>query len=119
MSRNSAAQREGVSVMVALCVIAGGALLLSGLARARFDDPHGRHQASAALPDMRLDLNAASLDELRVLPGIGEALAERIAADRAQVGPFRSLEELTRVHGIGEKTIEHIRPWVVVVDPGD
>lgn len=66
------------------------------------------------LPDMRLDLNSASADELRVLPGIGPNLSERIVADRNGNGPFASIDELQRVYGIGERTIEAIRPYVLV-----
>lgn len=66
------------------------------------------------MPDMRLDLNAASADELRVLPGIGPNLSERIVADRKENGAFASIEELQRVHGIGERTVEAIRPYLVV-----
>jgi competence protein ComEA len=39
-------------------------------------------------------------------------LARRIVADREQNGPFRSVDDLARVKGIGPKTLEHLRPWV-------
>ena len=45
---------------------------------------------------------------------ITAALAERIVADREANGPFASAEELTRVNGIGEKTVEEILPYVTV-----
>lgn len=67
----------------------------------------------AAAPDTRLDLNTASEVELNALPGIGPALAERIAADREARGPFESVADLARVHGIGPKLIERIAPHVV------
>lgn len=63
---------------------------------------------------MLVDLNRASWPELAMLPRIGETLARRIVADRAEYGPFRSVDELQRVHGIGPKTVaglrEHVRP---------
>lgn len=49
-----------------------------------------------------LDLNTATAEELTALPGIGPALAERIAAYRTEHGPFSAPEELMEVPGIGE-----------------
>jgi competence protein ComEA len=66
---------------------------------------------------MRVDLNTASTAELEVLPGIGPRLAERIAADRAAHGPFATVDDLTRVSGIGERLVDGIRPFAVA-DPG-
>ena len=68
---------------------------------------------AAATPDMRLDINTATEIQLNALPGIGPALAGRIATDRAARGPFVSVDDLTRVHGIGEKIVERIGPHIV------
>lgn len=76
-----------------------------------------RPTAATAPPDMRLDLNAASVAELQALPRIGPALAARIAEDRDANGPFASLQDLDRVNGIGERTIALIAPHVVVLSP--
>ncbi len=59
--------------------------------------------------DTRVSLNRASLAELEALPGIGPTLARRIVAHR----PYLRLEDLLRVPGIGPKTLERIRPYVV------
>lgn len=59
--------------------------------------------------DERIDLNRATAAELDTLHGIGPALAERIIASREADGPFRSVEDLDRVSGIGEKTVEKLR----------
>lgn len=48
-----------------------------------------------------LELNRATAEELDALPGIGAALAARIVADRAERGPYPSVEALARVPGIG------------------
>jgi len=55
-----------------------------------------------------LDINRAGQRELETLPGIGPALAARIIADRRDNGPFKSLEELDRVKGIGAALIREI-----------
>ena len=60
-----------------------------------------------------VDINRADSLELRQLPGIGPALARRIIAERER-GTFRSVEELTRVSGIGPATLARLRPWVAV-----
>lgn len=60
----------------------------------------------------RIDLNTASRVELESLPGIGPALAKRIIENRAQFGRFATVESLTRVKGIGPRTLERLRPLV-------
>jgi competence protein ComEA len=64
-------------------------------------------------PGETLDVNAATADELQRLPGIGPVLAARIIAERER-RPFASDDDLRRVSGIGPKTLEKLRPFVVV-----
>ncbi len=61
-----------------------------------------------------VNLNTASKDQLMSLPGIGPATAERIMLEREDGGPFRSVDDLRRVRGIGAKRIEQLRPLVTV-----
>ncbi|NWF79832.1 MAG: helix-hairpin-helix domain-containing protein [Chloroflexi bacterium] len=61
-----------------------------------------------------LDLNRASAADLEELPGIGPTLAERIVARRTDQGPFRAVEELREVTGIGDKLFAQIAPLVTV-----
>jgi competence protein ComEA len=49
------------------------------------------------------------------LPGLGETLARRIITDRQQRGPFRDIDDLDRVDGIGLRTLERIRPYLVPI----
>jgi competence protein ComEA len=64
------------------------------------------------LPSERIDVNHATVAELRRLPGIGPTLSQRIVETREEK-PFRSVEDLRRVRGIGAKTVERLRPHVV------
>jgi competence protein ComEA len=61
----------------------------------------------------RIDLNAAPVEELRNLPGIGPKLSQAILDEREKA-PFRSVDDLRRVHGIGAKTLDKLRPYVTV-----
>ena len=60
----------------------------------------------------RIDVNLASAEELATLPGVGEVLAARIVAWRAENGPFRDVEALTEVPGIGEGKLEAMRDYI-------
>ena len=57
-----------------------------------------------------LDLNTASKEELQPIKGISPVLAERIIAGR----PYRTVDDLLKVKGIGPKKLENIRPYFVV-----
>jgi DNA uptake protein ComE-like DNA-binding protein len=55
----------------------------------------------------RIDINTAREKELRMIPGIGPVMAERVIAAR----PFRSADDLKKVNGIGDKKYAQIRPY--------
>ena len=65
-------------------------------------------------PEGLIDINTATAEELQTLPGIGEKRAADIIADREANGPFRIVEELTRVSGIGEGTLEGLIDYITV-----
>jgi competence protein ComEA len=61
-----------------------------------------------------LALNGATAEALACVRGIGPSLAARIVEDRAARGPFRRLEDLDRVPGIGARLVERFRPFLRV-----
>lgn len=95
------------------------AMSLVGLARAwRAERPPSVLREARPVvdgPDARalrdgepLDVNRATPAELELLPRIGPAMAQRIVEAR----PFASVDDLTRVRGIGPRTLETLRPLV-------
>lgn len=68
----------------------------------------------AAPPGGKVNLNTASEAELETLPRVGPATAARIVKWRESNGPFRSVDELLEVTGIGEKTLDGFRDAVTV-----
>ena len=59
-------------------------------------------------------MNTATQAELEQLPGIGPTLAAAIVQERDRNGPFRSVDDLTRVHGIGPGRLAQLRGFVAV-----
>lgn len=66
-------------------------------------------------PNFLVDVNEADWPELTLLPDIGETLARRIVASREAEGPFLDHNDLMRVNGIGPRTLEGMRPYLIPV----
>ena len=66
------------------------------------------------LYDGKIDINSATIDQLQLLPGIGEALAQRIIDYRTEHGEFAAIEELMNVSGIGEKKFTALRDYIKI-----
>jgi len=64
----------------------------------------------------KIDINRAEPWLLEALPGIGEVIAQRIADYRSENGPFKRIEDLLKVSGIGEATFENIKDFITVSD---
>jgi competence protein ComEA len=69
---------------------------------------------SAGGPGDLVNINTATLEELETLSGIGEVLAQRILDYREEHGPYRSVEDLLNVSGIGDKRLEDLKPHITV-----
>jgi competence protein ComEA len=68
---------------------------------------------------MRFDLNEASVDDLKSLDGIGEETARAIVEFREKNGPFKRVEDLADVPGVGPKIVEKLRYQVLVGQSSD
>ena len=71
----------------------------------------GPGPAAEAAP---VNLNTATAEELKSLTGVGDALAARIIEDREANGPFGSVEDITRVSGVGRKVLDSNRDRMYV-----
>ena len=67
-----------------------------------------------ATPDVLVNINTATAEQLQNLPNIGEVRAKAIIDYREEHGGFKAIEELQEVSGIGEKTFEHLSAYVTV-----
>ena len=81
-------------------------LVLTGafIARAQHKNP----------PLAPIDLNTATVEELQQLPSIGPQMAKEIVEFRMKSGPFRRVEDLLAIHGISQRKLDEIRPYVTV-----
>jgi competence ComEA-like helix-hairpin-helix protein len=64
-----------------------------------------------------LDLNRATAQDLDALPGIGPALAQRIVDYRTAHGPFKKIEDLLEVSGIGPQNLQRLKPYLGLGTP--
>lgn len=91
--------RRGVALLRAIVL----ALSIAGLPAA---------MASAGTLNGVINVNTASVEQLTLLPGIGESRAREIVALRKQRGAFRSVDALLSVKGIGEASLARMKPFV-------
>jgi len=83
-----------------LILVAAAALTLTGA-------------VEGAQPAGVVNVNTASEEQLQLLPRVGPALAGRIIDFREANGPFRTIDEIVAVKGIGETSLEKLEPYIV------
>jgi competence protein ComEA len=67
--------------------------------------------------DMPIDLNQATLEDLTLVPGIGERTAEKILSFRTDSGSFRTVEDLQKISGIKGEKLSRLRKYFYVKNP--
>jgi len=98
-----------VVVLVTLCAMSAPSVQAQSPASAR----------AAAKPSAAgmVNLNTATAADLEGLPGIGAKTAARIVEYRQKNGPFKKVEELMNVRGVGEKNFLKLTPQISVGAP--
>ena len=89
------------------------AALLASQAQAQTTRTKAVDQA-ASQPTVQVNLNTATVADLQGLPGVGAKVAGRIVEYRQKQGPFKRIEELMNVQGIGEKSFLKLRSRLTV-----
>jgi competence protein ComEA len=93
--------------------LAAGLLLLSAASLGADTKP----AAAAAAPGGKVNINAASVAQIAMLPRIGEKVAIRVVDYRKTHGPFAKPENLMEVKGIGERLFLTLKPYLAVSGP--
>lgn len=64
----------------------------------------------------KLDINTATAEELKELPGIGDVLSKRIVKFRNVVNGFKSLEDIKKTYGLSDSVYQVILPYLTISD---
>jgi competence protein ComEA len=75
-------------------------------------DTSGQAASSGTAESNLISLNQADAIALETLPGVGPVIAQRIVTWRTTNGPFRSIDELGEVAGVGDAILTQVRPLV-------
>ncbi|MGI6130020.1 MAG: helix-hairpin-helix domain-containing protein [bacterium] len=80
------------------------------------EEPTGQYNGvSSTMGDSgKVNINTGDLTELQILSGIGPSLAQRIIDYRTNNGPFRQIEDIQNVSGIGSKRFEQLKDYITV-----
>jgi competence protein ComEA len=111
-------RRLDQAVIAALCLFGLTALIVywttqGGLRGRLIEIEH----ADPATAEFKVNVNTAEWTELVTIPEIGETLAQRIVQYRQDNGPYQSPDELRHVRGIGPKTLERLKAYVLPIPP--
>jgi competence ComEA-like helix-hairpin-helix protein len=71
-----------------------------------------QHQSSS----QKININTATAEEWKSLPGIGEVLSNRIVKFRNMLGGFKSVDEVHKTYGLSDSTFQAIKPYLVFKD---
>jgi competence protein ComEA len=102
------------SVNLARLLVDGEQIVVLRAGQGALPGPLGASSSATAAPGQPVSLNTATPEQLDGLPGVGPVLAQRIIDWRTRHGRFSSVDELTEVSGIGERTLANLRPLVVL-----
>lgn len=110
-----------VAVTCTICLLGISGEVMAAAEKKQTSQAIAANTADPALPadakekpavPANVDINTADKDLLIGLPGIGPKTADAILAYRQENGNFKTLDELTKVKGIGDKTLAKLKPYL-------
>lgn len=120
-------EKQFIIITVAICIMGCASILIYNVIDAYYSSTEiipmreynegtviasSDEKADSTTKEGTININTASAEQIaEFLPGIGEKKAAKIVEYREQSGGFASVDELVNVEGIGEKTLENIRPY--------
>jgi len=112
----SPAQKQTLIVLAAMAVLAG-AVKLTVDSFQKPPLPVGDWKVvtlDAYRPPLVVNLNTAPVDSLELIPGIGPAFARKIVDYRQRHGPFRAIDSLVNIPGVGDAKLGQWRPYLTI-----
>lgn len=102
-----------LAAFLAVCAAINIVFDYVGRAQYATHTPIVRSSLSDEIPESeKININTATKEELMTVSGIGSVTADNIIEYREQNNGFLDVDELTEVHGIGEKSLEKMRPYL-------
>ena len=101
-----------LSLVAATALVAATGATLAG--QTKTPPAAAAKPSSTATSSAVVNINTASVTEFATLPGVGAKMAARIIEYRQKNGPFKKVEELMNVRGIGEKNFLKLKPQLAI-----
>jgi competence protein ComEA len=99
-------------LLIVLSIVALAAL--PGAAQDKPSSAKSSAAKGASTPSAPININTATQAQFESLPGLGAKVAERILEYRQKNGPFKKVEDLMNVKGIGEKSFLKLKPFLTI-----
>lgn len=104
-------QERKVLLFIGILILAGALLRFFGAASGK-DSLEAHTLSSSSLAHSEININTAGTEDLERIPGIGKVIASRIIEYRTKYGPFRDIQNLKKVKGIGHKKNQIIKKYI-------
>lgn len=97
--------KKFLNLLLAISLLLGSSVLGFAQKKSASPTPHS---------EGKVNINTANADQLRTLPGIGPVTAQRVIEHRTKNGPFKKVEDLMSVKGIGQKRFSVLKDRITI-----